>query len=138
MDVARVTTKTITKGVLSSALMASGLVGVQILTTDEWLWNAGPTHAYGLMIFAFFALVLAGAVWRLPKYALVGALLLAVIQFAAMTADLFIGAPAGVQQSEFRIYLLGNTAFVILLEIQPIVLGIAIALTGRIPLSRVD
>src|SRR6266705_580176 len=56
--------------ILSAALGASALVGIQILATDYWLWSASPTHAYGLMAFVALDFALIVGVWRLTRLAL--------------------------------------------------------------------
>src|SRR2546425_10038041 len=66
--------------ILSAALGASAMVGIQILATDYWLWSASPTHAYGLMAFVALDLALIVGVWRLTRLALFGALLTATVQ----------------------------------------------------------
>ena len=111
---------------LSTALAASGLVGTQILTTDEWLWYAAPTHAYGLIAFVAIDVLLIAALWRGTRLAETGAVSLAVIQLLAMAGDLAGFSPVGVSSGVFRNYLLSNSSFMALLYIQPVVAGLAI------------
>src|SRR3989442_1730593 len=77
--------------ILSAALGASAMVGIQILATDYWLWSASPTHAYGLMAFVALDLALIVGVWRLTRLALFGALLTATVQLMAMLGDIIAG-----------------------------------------------
>src|ERR1700694_3563293 len=76
--------------VLSAMLVASGVVGVGILTMDRWLWFAEPAHAYGLAVFIGFGGILAAALWREGRTRLpvLGAILLPVVQFTAMIGDM--------------------------------------------------
>jgi len=110
---------------LSVTLITSGVLGFQILATDVWLRTTAPSHALGLAVFAIFDLIFAAIVLWKPKFALVG-FFLAFVELAAMTADMYVGAPAGVAQDAFRIYLQSDSAFSLLLWLQPVVIGIAI------------
>jgi hypothetical protein len=112
-------------GLLSLTLIVSSVLGFQILATDNWLWAAAKSHALGLAIFAGFDLILATTVSWKPKFAILG-FVLALTELAAMTADMYVGAPAGVSQDAFRIYLQADSAFSVLLWTQPVVIGIAI------------
>jgi hypothetical protein len=111
---------------LSGALLVSGAVGARILTTDGWLWAAAPTHAYGLITFVVMDLVLTVALWRGTRYAQAGAVTLALVQFLAMAGDLSGYSPSGVPSDVFRSYLLSNSAFVVLLAIQPAIAGLGL------------
>jgi hypothetical protein len=113
---------------LSAALASSALVGVQILTTDFWLWSAAPTHAYGLMAFVALDFALVYGVWRRTRLAVFGAVLTATVQLAAMMGDIIAGEPAGVPGSVFRSYLLADTAYLGLLTTQGIIMAIAIGM----------
>jgi hypothetical protein len=112
-------------GLLSLALITSSALGFQILVTDEWLWTAAKSHALGLVVFTASDLFLAATVFWKSKFAVLG-LVLALVELAAMTADMYIGAPAGVPQAAFRMYLQSDSAFSVLLWIQPVIIGIAI------------
>jgi hypothetical protein len=116
--------------ILSVALAASALVGVQILTTDLWLWSAAPTHAYGLMAFVALDAALIFAAWRATRLAIIGALLTATVQLVAMLGDIFAGEPAGlpatVFRNYFRNYLSADTAYLGLLVTQGLIMTIAI------------
>jgi hypothetical protein len=120
------------KTILSVSLGASGLVGLQVLATDSFLRAAAPSHAYGLVAFAIIDLVLAASMWFLPRLSLTAGTLVSAIQFLAMTADMFIGAPAGLQQNLFREYLVGNPSFLGLLELQSIIFAFALSMTTKI------
>src|SRR5436853_1498005 len=80
--------------ILSVALGASALVGIQIMATDFWLWSAAPTHAYGLIAFVALDLALILGVWRATRPAIFGALLTATFQLVAMLGDIIGGQPA--------------------------------------------
>jgi len=110
---------------LSLTLVASSALGFQILATDSWLWTAAKSHVVGLAVFTGFDLVLAAAIMWKPKFAILG-FVLALVELAAMTGDMYMGAPAGVSQDLFRIYLQSDSAFSVLLWTQPVVIGIAI------------
>jgi hypothetical protein len=121
--------------VLSAALGASALVGIQILATDYWLWSASPTHAYGLIAFVGLDLALVFGVWRVPRLATFGTLLTATFQLVAMLGDIVGGQPAGLQAAVFRNYLLADTAYIGLLVTQGLILAIAIG-TWALPHLR--
>jgi hypothetical protein len=112
--------------VLSAALGASALVGIQILATDYWLWTAAPTHAYGLLAFVGLDRAVMFAVWRLTRVAVFGALLTATFQLVAMLGDIIGGQPAGLPAAVFRNYLLADTAYIGLLVTQGLIMAIAV------------
>jgi hypothetical protein len=112
--------------ILSATLAASALVGVQILSTDFWLWSAAPTHAYGLMAFVALDVALIFGTWRAERFAVFGALLTATVQLAAMLGDIIAGEPAGLPVSVFRNYLLADTAYLGLLITQGLIMAIAV------------
>jgi len=112
--------------ILSATLGASALVGMQILSTDYWLWSAAPTHAYGLMAFVALDFVLVLGIWRLTQFAIVGALLTATTQLVAMVGDIIAGEPAGLPATVFRNYLLADSAYLGLLVTQGLIMAIAI------------
>jgi len=117
--------------VLSAALGASALVGIQILATDYWLWSAAPTHAYGLTAFVGLDLALIFAVWRVTRLAIFGVLLTATIQLVAMLGDIVGGQPAGLPAAVFRNYLLADTAYVGLLFTQGLIMVITVGTWAR-------
>jgi len=112
--------------VLIPTLLVSGLVGVWIAANDGWLWAVAPSHAYGLLAFAALDAILALVVIVIPKLAYEGALLLSITQVIAMLGDALAFTPMGTLQVAFRAYLLGDSAFVLLLGIQLAVAGITV------------
>ncbi len=118
---------------LSLTLAISGLLGIQILIDDKWLWAAAPSHAYGLIGFVSIDMILLVAALIRISLATVSAGLMAAAQFAAMLADVVVGQPEGVPSIAFRNYLLGDTAYLGLLFIQIAILSVATA-TLTIPL----
>lgn len=112
--------------ILSATLAASALVGVQILSTDLWLWSAAPTHAYGLMTFVALDIALIFATWRTTRFAVFGALLTATVQLTAMLGDIVAGEPAGLQVSVFRNYLLADKSYLGLLITQGFIMAIVV------------
>ena len=112
--------------ILSAALGASALVGIEILSTDYWLWSAAPTHAYGLIVFIALDAVLVLGTWRAVRPAVFGALLTATIQLSAMLGDIIQGQPAGTPAAAFRSYLLADTAYLGLFVAQGLIMAIAV------------
>jgi len=98
---------------------------VWIVANDGWLRAVAPSHAYGLLAFAALDVVLALVVLVVPRLAYVGALFVSMTQVVAMAGDALVFTPTGTLQAAFRGYLLGDTAFVVLLGIQFAVAGIA-------------
>jgi hypothetical protein len=123
----------IIRDMLSLALVASSLIGVQILLNDRWLWSAAPSHAYGLIGFAAIDLLLAMAMLKMGRIAILGTALASVTQFGAMLTDLVAGQPQGVPSIAFRAYLTGDTPFIVLLVVQVAILSVVI---GTITVSR--
>ncbi len=121
--------------ILSTALYTSSLLGIQILLMDRWLWNAAPTHAYGLIIFVLADGVLLAAMWKETVFAILGAALASMVQLAAMLSDIALGQPSGVSASVFKSYLLADTAFISLLATQGVILVLATA-TLAMPLAH--
>src|SRR5213080_1577417 len=115
----------LTQIALTPTLLVSGLAGVWIVASDGWLRAVAPSHAYGLLAFAALDVVLALVVVVVPRLAYVGALLVSMTQVVAMAGDALTFTPTGTLQAAFRTYLLGDTAFVLLLGIQLAVAGIA-------------
>lgn len=114
--------------ILSTALYTSSFLGIQILLMDKWLWNAAPTHAYGLIIFVIIDCIILAALWKEQGLATIGAALVSIAQLVAMLSDIVIGQPAGVPANTFKNYLLADTAFVSLLSIQGVILVLAASL----------
>jgi hypothetical protein len=100
------------------------------MASDGWLRAVAPSHAYGLLAFAALDIVLALVVVVVPKPAYVGALLVSMTQVVAMAGDALTFTPTGTSQAAFRAYLLGDTAFVVLLGIQLAVAGITATAVG--------
>jgi hypothetical protein len=123
----------IVRDILSLALVASCLLGVQILLNDRWLWSVAPSHAYGLIGFVTIDLLLAVAVLRMGSIAIMGTVLASVIEFGAMLTDLVAGQPEGVQSVAFRAYLASDMSFIVLLVIQVAILSVAVG-TITVPL----
>lgn len=119
------------RDLLALALLASGLLGTQILATDKWLWTAAPTHAYGLLAFVIIDLGLAAlATIRMRLTSAVGGIL-SVAQFGAMLADIVSGQPSGVTAFAFRNYLLSDSAYIGLLTIQIMIVILSTGALGR-------
>lgn len=112
--------------ILSAALAASALVGIEILSTDYWLWSAAPAHAYGLIVFVALDAALLLGTWRAVRPAVFGAMLTATIQLFAMLGDIIQGQPAGTPAAAFRSYLLADTAYLGLLVTQGLIMVIAV------------
>jgi len=125
----------IVQAALSLTLAISGLLGIQILIDDKWLWAAASSHAYGLIGFVSIDMILVVAALMRVGLATVCAALMALAQFAAMLADMVVGQPEGVPSTAFRNYLLADTAYLGLLLIQIAILSVAIV-TLTIPLLQ--
>ncbi len=118
--------------ILSTALYTSSILGIQILLMDKWLWDAAPTHAYGLIIFVIVDSFLLAAMWKGIVLATIGAALAATAQLSAMLADVTTGQSSGISASIFKTYLLSNTAFISLLTTQGVILVLALAALTRL------
>jgi hypothetical protein len=112
--------------ILSAALATSALVGIEILSTDYWLWSAAPTHAYGLIAFVAIDTALIFGMWRAVRTAVFGALLIATVQLVSMLGDMVTGQPAGTPAAAFRTYLLADTAYLGLVFTQGLIMAIAV------------
>ena len=112
--------------ILSAALGASALVGIQILANDYWLWSAAPTHGYGLMAFVALDFALIFGLWRATRVAIFGALFTSAVQLVAMLGDIIAGEPGGLSAAAFRNYLLADTAYLGLLITQGLIMAIAV------------
>jgi len=117
----------IVQATLSLTLAISGLLGIQILIDDKWLWAVAPSHAYGLIGFVSIDMILVVVALVRVGLSTVSAALMAVAQFAAMLADVVVGQPEGVPSIAFRNYLLGGAAYLGMLFIQIAILSVAIA-----------
>jgi hypothetical protein len=116
----------IIRDTLFLALVASSLIGIQILLNDGWLWSIAPSHAFGLIGFVAIDLILALTLLRVRSVAILGAVVASITQFGAMLADLVAGEPEGVPSAAFRAYLTSDTSYVVLLIIQVAILSLAI------------
>ena len=119
------------RAVLSGTLLASAATGAGIVLTDQYLWSAAPSHAYGLI--GFIAIDAALAFLLLSRKSLLGTVLsigLGTTQLIAMLADVVAYSTQDVAQQAFRAYLLGNPLFVALLVMQPVILGLAFGATN--------
>ena len=117
--------------ILSVVLLVSAIVGGYILATDSYLWSVAPTHAYGLAAFTVIDLALIVGIWRMPRIAIIVAVLLGLVQMGAMGGDVFLGTmtfSSNVTTAEaFSEYLLGDAAFVTLLGVQVVLIIVGIA-----------
>jgi len=123
--------------VLSAVLLVSAAIGGYILTTDSALWSVAPSHAYGLISFTVVDVLLVLGLWKVPRTAIVVAVLLGLAQLSAMAGDIFFGTLTFTSNSTtseaFSNYLLGDVAFIALLWVQVIliVVGIVAFVTSR-------
>ena len=115
---------------LSAAILLSGTVGILILLTDQYLWSAALSQAYGLLAFVAVDTIVALALWRKIWFGSLLSIGLAIVQGTAMLADVLTYSTPDVSQQAFRSYLLGNPAFVALLVIQPVILVLAVGATN--------
>jgi hypothetical protein len=117
--------------ILAVVLLISAAVGSYILATDSYLWSVAPTHAYGLAAFTVIDLALIVGIWRMPRIAIIVAVLLGLVQMGAMGGDVFFGTmtfSSNVTTADaFSKYLLGDAAFVTLLGIQVVLILVGIA-----------
>ena len=99
-------------------LAISAALGSWILATDTFLWTARPEHAYGLLAFVVLDVVLATLILTRRKYAFLGTLVFATVQFLAQAGDPILGRPSGYTIETFALYLFSNWAFDALLIAQ--------------------
>ena len=116
--------------VLSITLIVSALAGLLIVVSDQYLWYAAPSHAYGLVAFVAMDLGLAAIIWRKPWLAALLSTGLATVQVIAMIGDVLTYSTPDVTQEAFRSYLLNNREFVALLLIQPIILALSLSISN--------
>ncbi|MDA4135144.1 MAG: hypothetical protein OK441_06210 [Thaumarchaeota archaeon] len=113
----------------AAVLLVSALIGIYILLTDSILWQDAPTHADGLIAFVILDLGLVVGLWWKLKLATLGMTLLALIQFGAMGADVFVGQSMGTTistQTFLQHHLLGDAAFLSLLGVQAVIVVVGI------------
>src|SRR5919108_4530538 len=108
---------------LAVGLYTSGILGLEIVLADKWLWTASPAHAFGLVIFIAIDIILLLAIWNGTTLWKIGALIISIIQLGLMLADLIGGHPSGISQDTFRNYLLNDIQFVGLLLVQIVTFG---------------
>ena len=118
------------RAALSGTLLVSAATGAGIVLTDQYLWSNAPSHAYGLIGFVAIDIALAVLLWRKTLFGSVLSIGLATVQAIAMLADVLTYSTPGVSQEAFRSYLLGNPLYVILLVMQPVILGLAFGATS--------
>jgi hypothetical protein len=121
------------RAVLTVSFVLSAAVGSYIVATDSYLWAQAPTHAYGLIVFVAIDLATAAAIYIRPRVSRIVALLLPAVQLAAMAGDLYmgLGTPGSLVQGAFREYLLNDSAFMILLVVQAVLVGLAFGLLAQ-------
>jgi hypothetical protein len=100
------------KGKLTAVLLlATAILGVAILATDQNVWQYQPSHAYGLAAFVIIDLLLAGMVlMRGTRSVLRISGLWGLLQALIMVGDIFWPSPFGsfeVSQTDFARYLFG-------------------------------
>ncbi len=100
------------KGKLTAVLLlATAILGVAILATDQNVWQYQPSHAYALAAFIVVDLLLAGMVlMRGTRSSLRIAGLWGLLQAVIMVGDIFWPSPFGsfaVSQTDFAMYLFG-------------------------------
>ena len=123
----RLLNKTVATIALSVGLFLSAWLGGNILSSDAFLWDAAPTHAYGLMAFVGMDLVLIAALWDGIRYAGTLPIILATVQLLAMVGDLAgLQPPSGMTASSFRTYLLSDNLYLALFVFQPAIIGLGI------------
>ncbi|MDA4126776.1 MAG: hypothetical protein OK452_06210 [Thaumarchaeota archaeon] len=92
-------------------LLATAILGVAILATDQNVWQYQPSHAYGLAAFVVIDLLLAGVVlMRGTRSSLRISGIWGLLQALIMVGDIFWPSPFGsfpVSQTDFAKYLFG-------------------------------
>lgn len=104
------------------ALLASALIGIEIVLTDTDLWEAVPSHAYGLIGFVIVDFIIAGLLFVKRGVAFRFAMFWSIIQFALMLGDIATAQASGFNSYvEFMNYLFSLWNFDLLLILQPII-----------------
>ncbi len=107
------------RNLIVAALLASAAVSVQILATDTELWEAAPSHAYALIGFVAFDILLVAIIFRFPKAGFKLATIWAFAKFFVMFGDIFTGPSVGFQDyTQFVEYLFSLWNFDLLLILQ--------------------
>lgn len=117
----------IVRDVLSLGLVTSALLGILILTTDEWLWAAAPSHAYGLIGFVIVDILLTIAVLEILSVGTLAAAVASLVQVSLMLGDMVVGQPEGIPSAAFRAYLINDPSYIGLLFVKTIIVAVAIA-----------
>lgn len=123
------TSMRIVRDVLSLGLVTSALLGILILTTDQWLRTAAPSHAYGLIGFVIVDILLTIAVLENLRLGTSAAAIASLVQVTLMMGDLFLGQPEGIPSSSFRSYLINDPSYTGLLLIKMVIIAVAISRT---------
>ena len=107
---------------LSIGALASAAVGIEILLTDSDLWEAAPSHAYGLIGFVLIDFAIVGLLLRMAKVAFRIAMVWGVVQFAVMLGDITTAQSSGFKSTgEFIEYLFSLWNFDLLILLQPMI-----------------
>ena len=125
------------KTVLAALLLASAVVGAYISATDAYLWTEAPSHAYGLIAFVIVDVIAVGVLYARPRWGRMLALAMPAVEFVAMVGDLYmgLGSPGSEVQASFREYLLNDSAFMVLLVIQAVLVGLALGYLVQPPVG---
>lgn len=107
---------------LLAALLLSALAGLQIFLTDTDLWEAAPSHAYGLLVFIILDLVATALSVALPKLGLPAAMTWGTVKFFLLLGDILTAKNVGFHSySQFMEYLFSLWNFDTLLVLQLII-----------------
>jgi len=106
---------------LAIVAVASAVVGIEILLTDTDLWEAAPSHAYGLIGFIVIDIIILGLLLGKRNTAFRISMIWGVLQFALMLGDIITAQPSGFDTyGEFMDYLFSLWNFDLLLVLQPV------------------
>ena len=117
----------IVRDVLTLGLVTSALLGLLILTTDQWLWIAEPSHAYGLIGFVILDILLTIVVLETPSVGIWAAAVASILQLTVMVGDMFVGQPVGISSTAFRAYLINDPSYIGILLVKTIIVAVAFA-----------
>ena len=100
---------------------ASAVIGAEILLTDSDLWEAAPSHAYGLIGFVIIDITIVGLLLNRKNVAFKIAMIWGTLQFILMLGDILTAQVSGFHTyREFIDYLFSLWNFDFLLILQPI------------------
>lgn len=116
----------IIRDVLSLGLVTSALLGILILTTDQWLWAAAPSHAYGLIAFVIVDVLFATVVLEILSVGTFIAAIASFVQLSLMIGDMLVGQPEGISSTAFRAYLINDPSYIGLLFVKTVIVAAAI------------